>query len=172
MKVATTFLYRLVLISLVATLFSACTAQPEANEFPILPARFADEGPRDPLVAVDAFVDGNDIYVRYQIGDETLYSGGSWADRIALEDIKSRKPQAGPYILPLRYHQAAPWVSPPRDPIVARVLGSQDWVALRRRNGGLTSCWSSWATMFSDQPAETAALKSAIRVGLAASGRG
>ena len=133
MKVATTFLYRLVLNSLVAVLFSACTAQSEANEFPMLPARFSDEGPSDPLVALDAFVDGNDFYVRYQIGDETLYSGGSWADRIALEDIKSGEPQAGPYILPLRYHQAAPWVSPPGDPIVARVLGSEDWAALRRR---------------------------------------
>jgi len=111
----------------------ACTSQPEANQFPVLPARFADEGPSEPLVALDAFIDETDFYVRYKIGDDILYTGGEWANRINLAAIEAGGAQGGPYILPLKYHQTERWASTPDEPIVARVLGSDDWQMLRGR---------------------------------------
>lgn len=133
MKVATAFLVRLVLLPLGITSICACTAQPEANDYLMLPARFAEEVARDPLVALDALIGESEFFVRYQIDSDTIYSGGSWAGRIAIDDIAERKTQSGPYILPLQYHQLEPWANPPQDPIIAKILGIEDWDALRVR---------------------------------------
>jgi len=99
----------------------------------MLPARFADEGPSEPLVALDAFIDETDFYIRYQIGDDILYTGGEWANRINLATIEAGGAQGGPYILPLQYHQTERWASTPDEPVVAKVLSSDDWQTLRGR---------------------------------------
>jgi cardiolipin synthase len=111
----------------------ACTAQPEAQEFPVLPARFAVEVPAEPMMALDAFFDESEFYIRYRMGDKTVYSGGAWSERIALEDIDAGRSHSGPYVLPLQYHQAAQWTNLPVDPVGARILSSDDWEALRGR---------------------------------------
>ena len=57
---------------LVPVILASCTAQPEPGEFPTLPARFADEGPAEPLVALEAFRDETNFFIRYQVGNEFL----------------------------------------------------------------------------------------------------
>lgn len=111
----------------------ACTAQPEAQEYPVLPARFAEDGPADPMTALDAFFDESSFYIRYQIGNEFVYSGGTWSERISLEDVDAGTTHSGPYVVPLQYHQAAPWNAFPENPVFARILGADDWEALRGR---------------------------------------
>lgn len=133
MKVARDFCFRQGLFLLGAAFICACTAQPEGNDYPVLPARFAEEVPGEPLVALDVFIAETDFYVRYRLGTEILHAGGEWANRIHLAEIAEGKPQAGPYILPLQYHQAEPWSNLPMNPIVVKVLGSEDWEVLRAR---------------------------------------
>jgi cardiolipin synthase len=133
MKVVAAFLMKLALISTGVLLNCGCTSQPESGQLPILPARFADEIAVDPLVAIDAFIDEKDFYVKYRLGGDTFYTGGSWADRISIEDIESGEPSGGPYILPLQYHQVTPWSSRSHDFIAGRVLDSEQWRSLRRR---------------------------------------
>lgn len=133
MKFIPAFVLKLALVSLGLLLIYGCTSQPGSSQFPILPARFADEIAARPLVALDAFIDDKEFYVKYQVGDETLHTGGSWADRISIEYMESGEPADGPYILPLKYHQVEPWASPPDNLIAAKVLDSDEWKTLRRR---------------------------------------
>jgi len=108
-----------------------CTSQPETSDFPTLPARFADEGPQQPLIALEAFRDDTDFFIRYQFGDEILYTGGEWGERIDLEAIESGSSQSGPFILPLQYHHAQKWAEEPANPVYASILGSEDWKKFR-----------------------------------------
>jgi hypothetical protein len=110
---------------------ASCKAQPEPSEFLTLPARFADEGPSEPLVALDAFRDESSFYVRYRLGDEILYTGGEWSDRIDLKAIAAGDSQGGPFIVPLQYHQTSEWVDVPDERVSATVLSSEDWQSFR-----------------------------------------
>ena len=83
------------------------------------------------MVALEAFHDKKKFYIRYQIGDEVLYTGGQWTDRIDLETNETKVSLAGPYILPLQYHRTLPWKETPADSISATILSSDDWQALR-----------------------------------------
>jgi len=133
MRAAATFGVRFALMILGVASLCACTSQPEADDFPVFPARFADEGPGEPLIALDAFLGEADFYIRYRMGDEIFHTGGHWADRIALEGVEAGASQVGPYIVPLQYHQRASWESEPDEPIVARVLSSDEWQEFRGR---------------------------------------
>jgi hypothetical protein len=52
------------LIPLLACTLLSCTSQPETTDYVTLPARFADEMPGEPLVALEAFRDDARFYVR------------------------------------------------------------------------------------------------------------
>ena len=125
-----TFAGLMVLFPLLVTVAS-CGSKPDADSYPILPARFADEGPRQPLIALAAFRDETDFYIRYRVGDEILYTGGEWARRIDIEAVNGGTSQRGPFIVPLKYHQAEEWSDTPQNPISATILPSDDWQEFR-----------------------------------------
>ena len=109
----------------------ACTSQPQTQEIHILPARFAEEGQQKPMVALEAFHNKTQFYIRYQVGEEIFYTGGEWTRRIDLETPGIEETLAGPYILPLQYHRTSPWKDTPTEPISATILSSKDWQSLR-----------------------------------------
>lgn len=116
---------------LISAGMASCKAQPEPTEFPILPARFAEESPSEPLIALEGFRDESSFYVRYQLGDEILYTGGEWSDRIDLGAIAAGDSQGGPFIVPLQYHQTSEWADVPDETVSATVLSSEDWQLFR-----------------------------------------
>ena len=91
----------------------SCTSQPAPTEYVTLPARFADEGPQLPLVALDAWRDDAAFFVRYRYGDEIRYTGGDWANRVDLETLTTDGNRNGPFMLPLQYHRTVPWEKMP-----------------------------------------------------------
>ncbi len=133
MNVSGNSLVRLILAILCASPMYACTSQPETGEIFTFPARFADEAPVEPLVALAAFLDDRHFYIRYRKGEEILFTGSEWGNRIELQEINAGGPAAGPYILPLEYHQQQRWTDPPVDPVSAKILSSDDWQQFRDR---------------------------------------
>ena len=109
----------------------SCSTQPETAEIPMLSARFADEGPYEPLVALEAFRDGSRFFIRYESGDRTLYTGGDWANRIELDSIAMGGTHDGPYTVPLDFHRADAWSDVPNNPVHARILSTADWQEFR-----------------------------------------
>ena len=109
----------------------SCTAQVDTNEYPTLPARFAIEGPQQPMAALEALLDNESFYIRYKIGDEILYTGGDWASRIDLEALITSGVRSGPYIVPMRYHRSERWTAVPEAPVTATILGSDKWQSFR-----------------------------------------
>jgi cardiolipin synthase len=118
-------------VAILAAVLVSCTAQPETTEYLTLPARFADEGPQEPLVALDTWRNDTEFFVRYRYGDEIRYTGGDWASRIELESLTAEGNQEGPFILPLQYHRTEPWSEMPPGSVQATILGSDDWQAFR-----------------------------------------
>jgi cardiolipin synthase len=111
----------------------SCDSQPEPVEYLTIPARFADEVVTEPLVALDAFFDEKQFYIRYRGGDGIIHSGGEWAQRIPLQDIEAGEAFAGPYLIPLGYRQQEPWDNPPSERTTATILNREDWQAFRER---------------------------------------
>lgn len=114
-----------------AAVLGSCTSQPEHAEILTLPARFADEGPHIPLEALEAYRNDTEFFIRYRMGDETLYTGGEWAHRIQVEALADGSLQDGPFILPLQYHRDDDWPVPPPNAIKASILSSSDWQSFR-----------------------------------------
>lgn len=133
MNVSGYSLIRLILVAVCTSLMYACTSQPETSDVVTLPARFADEEPAQPLVALEAFLDEQHFYIRYQKGDEVLFTGSEWTNRIDLREQTAGGPATGPYILPLEYHQQERWTDPPDNPVSATILSSADWQQFRDR---------------------------------------
>ncbi|MGI9262992.1 MAG: hypothetical protein ACR2QR_13190, partial [Woeseiaceae bacterium] len=131
MSVSENSLVGLVLAIVCASSMIACTSQPETSEVLTFPARFADEEPLEPLVALAAFLDDRHFYIRYRKGEEILFTGSEWANRIELQEVMAGGPAPGPYILPLEYHQQQRWTDPPVAPVSARILSSADWQQFR-----------------------------------------
>jgi cardiolipin synthase len=125
---------RFLQLSLAAALIFGCAApqsDPEIadQELHTLPARFADEPVTHPLVATEALIGTEEFYVAYEGEDGLVYSGGNWSNRIDLTAL-SQGPDgeyAGPFILPLEYHQRNRWEELPEQPIVPRLLSSKYW---------------------------------------------
>jgi len=106
----------------------------DQSDYPTLQGQFAEEGVTEPLVAVEAFLDGSQFYVRYQSGEKTFYAGGEWANRIDLTVLQeSAEPVfLGPFILPLGYQQIEPWEEVPGERITPRILDAEHFVAFRK----------------------------------------
>ena len=114
---------------------TAGCAAPQVQEHPthedlrLLPGRFADEPVTKPLVAVEAYIGSDEFYVAYDSEEGRVYSGGNWSNRVDLTALKqgTEGDYAGPFILPLEYHQEKRWQTLPDNPIVPRLLGSKYW---------------------------------------------
>jgi cardiolipin synthase len=111
----------------------SCAAVPDQGDYPTLVGRFADEGGLLPLVADQAYISESEFFVRFERGDEILYGGGNWANRIQLRDVADGTEYAGPFILPLEYQQHERWPQLPDDPMSARILNSDEWQIFRNQ---------------------------------------
>ena len=120
-----TFLFGATLLCL-----SSCASKSEPVDYPTLIGTFADEGDLVPLVADQAYIGEFEFFIRFRKGDDTLYGGGEWASRIALQEVASPE-SAGPYIVPLEYQRSSRWNLAPNDVTQARILGSDDWQEFR-----------------------------------------
>lgn len=103
----------------------------ETTDYPTIPASFTDEAEEEPFVALEAFIDKTEFYVRYRDADGIVWSGGDWASRIPLHELEEGDEFSGPYILPLEYRQREPWADPPVDHIHGRILSHEDWQEFR-----------------------------------------
>ncbi|MGB5626090.1 MAG: hypothetical protein WBM61_10190, partial [Woeseiaceae bacterium] len=100
--------------ALAILLASACASTVEKmpeDDLRTLPGRFAEEPVAKPLVAVEAYIGPTRFYLSYEGEEGLVYSGGDWTDKI---DLMARAGEtedryAGPYILPLQFHQQSAW---------------------------------------------------------------
>jgi cardiolipin synthase len=118
---------------LLGALVGGCDSEVESVEYLTIPGQFADEGVTEPLIALEAFFDESQFYIRYRGADGVMYSGGEWANRIPLEDIESGKAYPGPYLLPLEYRQQEPWIKRPAERVTGPILSPQEWRDFRER---------------------------------------
>ena len=104
-------------------------ADDERSDLPTLTARFAEQGVAHSLIATEAYVDMDDFYVRYESEDGEVYAGGRWSKRLDIMEVEQQRDglYAGPYILPIDYQRQERWPSIPDEPIVPRILGSEQW---------------------------------------------
>jgi len=127
--------FRTRLFPLLLIIATAGCASPQAKQDPthddlrVLPGRFADEPVTKPLVAVEAYIGSNEFFVAYESDEGRVYSGGNWSNRVDLTALRqgTEGDYAGPFILPLEYHQERRWQTLPENPIVPRLLGSKYW---------------------------------------------
>jgi len=87
------------------------------------------------MIALDAYRDGENFYVKYRQGDRILYAGGNWRNRVELVESPAAAPQnfAVPSLVPIQYRQATPWESLPEDVIRLPIFGADQWQLLRER---------------------------------------
>jgi cardiolipin synthase len=109
-----------------------CASAPKApldDDIRTLPGRFAEEPVTRPLVAVEAYIGPTEFYLSYEGEDGIVYSGGDWPGQVDLTASEQwpEDAYAGPYLLPLEYHQRSAWPELPEAPITPRVLGSKYW---------------------------------------------
>ena len=121
-----------ILFLLSVLLAGACAPTPEiaaGDDIHLLPGRFAEEPVTTPLVAREAFIGPSEFYISYESDAGTIYSGGNWSNRIDLATLGQGTDgsYAGPYILPLEFHQEVRWPEVPEEPIVPRLLSSKYW---------------------------------------------
>jgi len=126
-------LFRLISLVIIASMTGSCDSQPEPVEYLTIPGRFAGEVVTEPLVALEAFFDETQFYVRYRGSDGIIHTGGEWAQRIPFEDIEAGKAYAGPYLVRLEYRQEEPWENQPAERTTATILSREEWQAFRER---------------------------------------
>jgi cardiolipin synthase len=125
--IGNTFLRCLCVVSIVCS-----AAESEPDEYPTLVGRFAEETPRQPLVAEEAYVGDQNYFVRFSRGSDVVYGGGNWVGRISLEGVNSPD-GSGPFILPLQYEQPERWNEIPAGTFPVRILDADLWRSLRER---------------------------------------
>ena len=111
----------------------ACASDSDPQDLPTLQGRFAAPVDAEPLIADLAYIGEEDFYVRFRRGDRTYHGGGNWAERIPVLRIAEEGRHEGPYLLPLQYQQTEPWDDLRGYVRRARILGVDDWRALRER---------------------------------------
>jgi len=87
------------------------------------------------MVALAAYRDESNFFVKYRYGESILYAGGNWRDRVELIDRPVHAPPryAIPSLVPMHYHQQTPWEPLPKDAIGLPVLDVEKWHLLRDR---------------------------------------
>ncbi len=117
---------------LVLTIVTGCGSQRPTqadDDLRLLPGRFAHDPVTKPLVAIEALIGPREFYISYEDDEGTVYSGGTWANRVDISALArgDADAYAGPFILPLEYHQRARWKNVPDNPIRPRLLSSKYW---------------------------------------------
>ncbi|HEY5740289.1 MAG TPA: phosphatidylserine/phosphatidylglycerophosphate/cardiolipin synthase family protein [Gammaproteobacteria bacterium] len=119
---------RKLLIAGVLLLAGCVTAQPDIS---------TPEQPRaeetQPMIALEAWRDDVDFFIKYRLGDGLLYAGGNWHDRVELVERPAAENYAVPTLVPIQYYREQPWDSLPRDAVEIPVFAVEQWRLLRDR---------------------------------------
>jgi cardiolipin synthase len=118
---------------MLGVLVGSCDLKVESVDYLTIPGQFADEGVTEPLIALEAFFDETQFYIRYRGAEGVVHSGGEWANRISLEDVEAGKAYPGPYLLPLEYRQQESWETRPAETITGSILSPKDWRDFREQ---------------------------------------
>jgi hypothetical protein len=121
------------------SLMTGCSSQPELvsdfapENYPILPAKFAEQGVASSLVTSEAFIGDDEFFISYESEDGLIFAGGNWSNRIdiAAVEVNTDGTYGGPYILPLDFQQRERWSAVPESPIRPRLLSSEKWDRFR-----------------------------------------
>ena len=130
MQIALRLLRQFAILWVIATCLGSCTGEPDAVTYPTLVGRFADEGNLQQIIGDQAFISDSEFFVRFNRGEDVVYGGGDWANRIQLTNAQIPE-SAGPYILPLEYQQAERWNDMPDKAEAVTILQSDDWQEFR-----------------------------------------
>jgi hypothetical protein len=119
-------IYRLFFI---AILLCGCSTRTS-----MLPAQeLVGESATAVMTALESYRGDAKFFIKYRSGDQILYSGGDWQDRLELSKEPVPASYASPSMLPMQFHQQDPWDSLPDDAIRIPVLGVDQWQELRDR---------------------------------------
>ena len=118
---------------------TGCSGQPVSDSdfatenYPILPAKFAEQGVARPLVTSEAFIGEDAFFISYESEDGLIFAGGNWSNRIDIAAVEGNTDgtYGGPYILPLDFQQRERWSEVPESPIRPRLLTSEQWARFR-----------------------------------------
>ena len=121
------------------TFITGCSGQPElasdfaAENYPILPAKFAEQGVARSLVTSEAFIGDDAFFISYESEDGLVFAGGNWSNRIDIAAVEGGTDGTyrGRYILPLDFQQRERWSEVPESPIRPRLLTSEQWNRFR-----------------------------------------
>ncbi len=129
----------LTLVLAAAWLTTACSSEPktaqEMSDGQALLKVLDDFVDKDTMLAEEGYLDDTDFFVKYRTGDKLVYAGGNWRGRIELVDPAERAGEefAGPFLMPLEYHQSEVWPDLPADARRLRILGVDRWREFRDR---------------------------------------
>ena len=121
------------------SLITGCSGQPVVDsdfateDYPILPAKFAEQGVARSLVTSEAFIGDDQFFISYESEDGLVFAGGNWSNRIDIAAVEENTDGAyrGPYILPLDFQQRERWSEIPESPIRPRLLSIEQWDRFR-----------------------------------------
>ena len=120
------------LLLLVCPLLGGCVSRPEPVSHPTLIGSFAEPDSMEPLIAEEAYIDDEDFYIRYRLAEQTLYTQGSWSDRISIVE-PSAVDSPPPYIVPTARPTAERWKGFSEDAHPVRLLDERSWQEFRER---------------------------------------
>jgi cardiolipin synthase len=130
MQIALRLLRQFAILWVTATCLGSCGGEPDAVTYPTLVGRFADEGNLQQFVGDQAFISDSEFFVRFKRGEDVVYGGGDWKNRIQLTNAQNSE-SSGPYILPLQYQQTERWDDLPDNAEAVTILQSDDWQEFR-----------------------------------------
>jgi cardiolipin synthase len=121
------------------SLITGCSGQPVSDsdfateDYPILPAKFAEQGVARSLVTSEAFIGDDQFFISYESEDGLVFAGGNWSNRIDIAAVEENTDGTyrGPYILPLDFQQRERWSEVPESPIRPRLLSIEQWDRFR-----------------------------------------
>ncbi len=86
-----------------------------------------------PIIALQAWRDDTNFYIKYRLGERLFYSGGNWQDRVQLVAKPAAANYAVPTLVPMQYRRAEPWDSLPKDAVEIPIFAVEQWHLLRDR---------------------------------------
>jgi len=114
---------------LITVLLCGCTTRSA-----MLPAReLVGESATPVMIALESYRGDAKLFVKYRYGDQILYSGGDWQDRLELSDEPVSANYASPSMVPMQFRQQERWESLPDDATPVPILGVEQWQLLRDR---------------------------------------
>ena len=120
--------YRIIYpLFLVTVLLCGC-----ATRSAMLPAREqVGESATPVMIALESYRSDAKFFIKYRFGEQILYAGGDWQDRLELSTAPVSADYAAPSMVPMQFHQQERWDALPNDATSIPILGVEQWQLLR-----------------------------------------